>query len=116
MAYLKGIPITLYDKVQTGTDDFDAPVYQEIPVVVQNVLVCPASSEEITGKDQKEVQLDGKKAVYELCIPRENTNVWENRTVEFFGQKWKTVGFPLEWIDANIPLDWNRKVKVARYG
>ncbi|MGM9628412.1 MAG: hypothetical protein ACI3V4_10040 [Faecousia sp.] len=112
MAFLKGIPVTLYDKVQTGADEFNAPIYREVPVVVQNVLICPASSEEITG----DVQLEGKKAVYELCIPKENKNVWENRVVEFFGQKWKTFGIPLQWIEENIPLDWNRKVKVARYG
>lgn len=113
MAFLKGIPITLYDQAPSGMmDEFNAPIYQEIPVLVQNVLVCPVSSEEITG----EAQMEGKRAVYELCIPKDDANVWENRTVEFFGQKWKTFGIPLEWIGENTPLDWNRKVKVARYG
>lgn len=112
MAFLKGIPVTLYDKVQTGTDELKAPIYREVPVMVQNVLVCPVSADDITG----ETQMEGKKAVYELCIPKENTNVWENRVVEFFGQKWQTFGIPMQWIDENIPLGWNRKVKVERYG
>lgn len=112
MEFLKGISVTLYDKVQTGTDAFNAPIYQEVPVVVKNVLVCPVSSDEITG----DVQQEGKKAVYELCIPKENTNVWENRVVEFFGQKWQTFGIPLEWVENLIPGPWNRKVKVERYG
>lgn len=112
MTFLQGIPVTLYNKVQLGTDEFNAPIYQEMPVVVENVLVCPVSSDAVTG----ETQMEGKRAVYELCIPKENTNVWENRVVEFFGQKWQTFGIPLEWAESLIPGPWNRKVKVERYG
>lgn len=112
MALLKGKTIILYEKVQTGTDAFNAPTYTEISVEVENVLICPASTEAITDG----LQLHGKHAVYELCIPKGDTNDWENRTVEFFGEKWHTFGVPLEWIEENIPLPWNRKVKVERYG
>lgn len=112
MAKIKGIPVTLYDRVQTGVDDFNAPIYTETQVTVENVLVCPVSSQDITT----DFQLYGKRLEYELCIPKEDTNNWENRIVEFFGAKWKTFGLPMEWIGKNVPLDWNRKVKVERYG
>ena len=36
---LNGIDITLYTKVKTGEDGFHAPVYDETPVTVHNVLV-----------------------------------------------------------------------------
>lgn len=112
MALLTGIPIKLYAKVQTGKDSFNAPVYTETAVEVKNVLVCPVSTEDIvTGQ-----QLYGKRAVYELCIPKEDSHDWENRTVEFYGKKWRTFGIPLEWMDHLVPGDWNRKVKVERYG
>ena len=112
MALLKGIPVTLYDRVKIGTDAFNAPIYEEIPIVVDNVLVCPASTEDITSG----IQLHGKHTVYELCIPKGDTHDWEDKTVEFFGQKWRTFGFPQQWIDENVPLSWNLKVKVERYG
>ena len=112
MALLNGIPVTLYDRVKTGTDDFNAPTYEDIPVVVDNVLVCPASTEDIT----EGLQLYGKRAVYELCIPKKDPHNWENRVVEFYGQKWQTFGIPLEWMENLTPGSWNRKVKVARYG
>lgn len=112
MALLKGIPVTLYNKMQTGTDDFNVPIYGELPVEVKNVLVCPVSAEDIISN----LQLHGKRAVYELCIPKEDTHDWENRTVEFYGEKWHTFDIPLEWIDSMVPGDWNRKVKVERYG
>lgn len=112
MALLKGIPVILYDKVQTGTDELKTPIFEEIPVVVENVLVCPVSTDGIVGDNQPE----GKRAVYELCIPKKNTNVWEDRVVEFYGQKWRTFGFQLEWEEKLVPGQWNRKVKVERYG
>ena len=44
---IKGITITLYERTQTGTDDFNKPVYSENPVTVDNVLVSPVSSQEV---------------------------------------------------------------------
>ena len=109
---IKGITVILYEETQTGVDAFHAPVFQEIPVAVENVLVCPVSAEAIVG----DIQLYGKKSVYELCIPKGDAHVWEDRKVEFFGQVWKTFGFPQQWIEENVPLDWNMKIRVERYG
>lgn len=109
---IRGITVTLYEKTVAGTDAFSAPIYKEIPVTVGNVLVSPVSSEDIRDDNQ----LNGKKVVYELSIPKKNTNVWENTTVEFWGKKWKTFGFVQQLITENVPLDWDRKVKVELYG
>lgn len=109
---LKGIQTILYDKVQSGKDAFKAPIYVEKPVYVENVLICPVSTDDVV----EGMRLYGKKAVYELCIPKENTNVWENRTVEFYGQRWHTFGIVLEWPAELTPGPWNRKIKVERYG
>lgn len=112
MALIKGITILLYEKVKSGVDGFNNPVYTETPVEVENVLVSPVNTAEIMDN----TQLDGKRLEYELCIPKGDTHSWEDRIVEFFGQRWKTFGMPLEYIEANLPLDWNKKVKVKRYG
>lgn len=104
--------MVLYQPTQTGVDAFNAPVYSEKAVTIDNVLVTPVSTEDILSG----IQLYGKHAVYELCIPKGDTHDWENKTVEFFGQKWRTIGFAAEYISANLPLDWNRKIKVERYG
>lgn len=112
MAAIRGIPVILYDRVQTGTDDFHAPVYLEIPVTVENVLVCPVSTQDIIT----DFQLYGKRAEYELCIPKEDSHTWEDRVVEFFGQKWHTFGIPQQWQESQLPLAWNKRVKVERYG
>ena len=60
-------------------------------------------------KSQKTIQ-------YELSIPKGDTNNWVDTEVEFFGQKFMTVGYPEELIEEMVPLSWNKKVKVERYG
>lgn len=112
MAMIKGIPVILYVKQQTGVDGFNRPVYEELPKIVENVLVAPVSSDDIVNSQE----ILGKKAVYTLAIPKKDTHNWENVTVEFFGRKWRTFGLATEGIEENIPLDWNKKVMVESYG
>lgn len=109
---LKGITITLYNKKMVSFDEFNRPVHQDIPVRVENVLVAPESNPEILSQ----LNLSGKKEVYVLAIPKGDTNDWADTKVEFFGKVWRTVGEPLEGIEGLIPLDWNKKVRVERYG
>ena len=111
MARLKGITITLINKVQTGTDPFDNPIYEDVEIEVDNVLVSPTSSDDVVNT----MDLTGRKAVYTLAIPKGDTNDWENQEVRFFGERWRVIGIPLQGIDEMIPLDWNKKVMVERY-
>jgi len=53
--------------------------------------------------------------VYTLAIPKGDTHDWENQVIEFWGKTWKSFGMPLEGIESNIPLAWNKKVTVERY-
>lgn len=100
------------DKVKTGTDPFESPIYEDKDIEVKNVLVSPTSSEDVINQ----LSLTGKKAVYTLAIPKGDTHDWEDKEVKFFGQRWRTFGIPLEGIDELIPLDWNKKVMVERHG
>lgn len=111
MLWIKGIPVTLYEKTQTGEDRFHDPVYAENPVPVENVLVTPADASAVTT----ELQLSGHHLAYELSIPKGDAHDWENVTVEFFSQKWRTYGGVQQYIEELAPLDWNKKVKVERY-
>lgn len=111
MGKIKGVSVVLVEKKQTGTDPFGHPVCEDVELVVDNVLIAPASTEDITNQ----LNLTGKKVVYTLAIPKGDTNDWSNREVVFFGRRWQTVGLPMEGLDHLIPLDWNRKVQVAAY-
>lgn len=109
---MKGITITLYNRTQTGTDALNHPVYTETAVSVDNVLVAPVSSTEST----EIYNLTGRKAVYQLAIPKTDANEWTaGKRVSFFGENWVIIALPEEGIDSLIPLSWNKKVKVERY-
>lgn len=110
--WLKGIKVTLIDITDGTDDDFGIPAEVEERIDVDNVLVCPASDQERTEIND----LYGKIALYTLCIPKGDSHDWENKYVEFFGQRWRTIGQTLEYIDALIPLDWNKKVRVESCG
>jgi hypothetical protein len=112
MARLKGITITLYDLTQTGTDPLNKPIYAETPVQVDNVLVAPVESTE----QLETYTLTGRRAVYQLGIPKGDTHDWTaGKRVSFFGADWRIIGIPTEGIESMIPLDWNKKVQVERY-
>ena len=111
MAKIKGITVTLINKIETGKDPFGKPIYEDSEILVDNVLVSPTSSDDIVNQ----LNLTGKKAVYTLAIPKGDTHDWRDRRVDFFGQSFKTFGEPLQGIESNIPLDWNMKVKIEKY-
>ena len=109
---LKGITVILYERQQIGVDAFNKPIYEETAVPVDNVLVAPAQEQEVLDI----LNLTGRKAVYTLGIPKGDTHIWEDREVEFFGERWHTIGMPIKGIEEMIPLFWNTKVRVERYG
>mgnify|MGYP000759621863 CR=1 FL=1 len=111
MAMIKGITVTLISKEKMGLDPFGNNIYQEKEIEVENVLVAPSSTDDIVTT----TDLTGKKAIYTLAIPKGDRNIWEDNIVVFFGKKWHVLGFAIEGIEDNVPLDWNKKVMVERY-
>lgn len=111
MGRLRGISIILYTKNKVGEDEFGAPVYDELPEVVNDVLVGEPEGSDVTDT----LNLTGKRLAYTLAIPKGDTHEWRDRKVEFFGRKFRTFGEPVEGIEGMIPLRWNKKVKVERY-
>lgn len=108
---MRGITVTLYEKLRTGTDALNKPIYTETPVQIDNVLVAPVSVNELPQGDD----LNGAKEIYQLGIPKGDTHDWYDSTVKFFGKEFRTIGPPIQGIEALIPLSWNAKVTVARY-
>lgn len=115
MARIKGITITLIKRTQNGIDALNHPIYIDEEISVDNVLVGQPSSDEIANA----MSLYGKQVHYTLAIPKGDTNTWEDTFVilpEPFSGKYKTIGYPTAGIDKLIPLSWNKKVMVERYG
>lgn len=105
---LRGITIQLLNRIQTGEDEFKRPVYENIAENIHNVLVAPLSDTEVLDT----LNLTGRKAIYQLAIPKGDRHEWENKHVRFFGETWRVIGKPVRGVDELIPLGWNLKVKV----
>lgn len=108
---IKGIPVTLYGRTKSGTDPFNAPVYTDTAETVENVLVTPTEAQDVISQEQ----MYGKHSVYTLCIPKGDTHDWIDKRIAFFGAEFKSFGPVQEYIEANVPGPWNRKVMVERY-
>lgn len=57
MGKLKGITVTLVDKTISGKDPFGNPIKVDFDIKIENVLVAPATTEDITNQ----LSLTGKK-------------------------------------------------------
>lgn len=111
MGKIKGIDVILYRKIEDeGTLPTGEKIKSSTKIIVKDVLVAPTTSDDIP------TQLDiGKfKELYTLAIPKNDDNIWDDSEVEFFNKKYKVIGSPLEGIEENIPLRWNKKVIVER--
>lgn len=108
---IKGISVTLLSREIVGETSFKEPIYQDKEIEVKNVLIAPASSDDVPSN----IDFDGIHTVYTLAIPKGDKNNWTNQKVRFFGKVWDVVGEPVEGIEELIPLSWNRKVTVERY-
>lgn len=109
---MKGITVVLYDRTQTSTDELNHPIYKETAVSIDNVLVAPVSSTELT----EIYNLTGRRAEYQMAIPKGDSHDWSaGKKVGFFGQTWRIIAMPEEGIEKLIPLSWNKKVRVERY-
>lgn len=108
---MKGITVTLYERIQSGADAFNAPIWTETPVDVENVLITPVTDEDVIS----DLQLYGKHSVYELSIPKGDAHTWDGCRVDFFGQSFRVFTKGREWIEGLVPLSWNKKVKVERF-
>lgn len=110
---IKGVQIILYDETVTGQDDFNRDIVTETAVKIDNVVIGKPTTDDINT----EINLSGKIISYVLAIPADDTHKWENRVVEFYGQKWRTVGAPVQFMDGFMgsKFPWNKKIKVEAY-
>lgn len=103
--------VILFSKEQTGVDDFNSPVYKEKKIKVDGVVVgSPTFEEQVSA-----LNLAGKHLAFVLGIPKGDKNDWEDSDVLIRGRRFHTYGPVLEQNEANVPLRWNKQVRVELY-
>jgi len=78
--------------------------------IVHNVLI----GQPATSQSENAALQTGLLRTFTLAIPKGDTHSWTNRIVGFFGSLFRTVGYPLEGIEENIPLCWHKQVNVRQ--
>jgi len=113
-----GTNCELYRISADSIDPFGATTGEpELYDTIVNVLACPVGSDENIAAEQ----LYGKKATYELCFPKdvEQSDLEDVLRGGFIklpllsSLEFDPVGEPIEYIEDNVPLLWNIKLKVA---
>lgn len=100
-------------KISDGKDEMNRDIFREEWIDVSNVLVGEPSSSDITDT----FNLTGKIINYVIAIPKGDTHEWENTEVILphpFNARFRTVGCATVGIEKNIPLLWNKKVKISK--
>lgn len=110
---MKGETVTVLRRVQTGLDEGNNPVYEDVAEEVPNVLVEPPGGENSTNSDRP----DGVIVDAALYFPRS----FQGGSVR--GAKirirddpvaFKVVGNPFPVDGSMTPTDWNMAVEVTR--
>ena len=110
---LRGTTVTLYERRQTGIDGLGAPVYEETPVPVRDVLIAPAEGPAVTDS----TGLEGRRTAFRLYLPRGDAHDWVGCRVGFYSSTFRVVGGAQQWMPENLPraCRWNKCLEVERY-
>ena len=112
MALITGVTISYIPQVKGDPDGFGKDAITDgTPENIDDVLIAPTTSDDLVTT----TDLEGKRAVYTLALPKGDAHEWDGAVVEFFGERWKCFEIPTQGIEANIPLRWNKKVVVERF-
>ncbi len=109
---IKGETVKLIDLIEKGRDSFNAPIYEEKEIEVNDVLVGNPSTEDIVNN----FILSGKRISFVLVLQNDDTHDWEDKEVIIRGERYRTFAEPLTQTAENVPLKWNTQVKVEKYG
>ena len=109
---MKGMTVQLVVKSSSETDPFGAPIETEEIVDIQDCLVGQPSTDEIA----QAMEMYGKRIAYVIGVPKGDEHVWVDTDVILWGERFRTIGYPMTGIQGNIPLRWGQNVRVERYG
>lgn len=111
MSLIQSADVVLINKVQTGTDEFGRPIYSETETTVSNVLFAPTTETDLINS----LDLNGKKDVFTIGLPKGDTHIWQDQDVVFGGHRYHVFTPCIYGIEANVPTEWHHKYLCERY-
>lgn len=111
---MMGEVVILKYRDETKSDPFGQPEYREYEDVINNVLVSPATEDDIESN-----RPEGIEVIYTLSIPKvyayeNDIEKFRKAKIEVRGRDYVVVGQPSYFDEVNCPTEWCMSVKVAR--
>lgn len=107
---IKGVSVTVHSPSSTETDRFGNPIVTFADETVNDVLVSPGATQDLEAS-----RPDGVKVAYTLHFPKTFTGALEGCEITLpdpWAGRYRVVGAPGRYIDANTPTRWNMPVEV----
>ena len=107
---IKGVTVTVNAPSSTTTDRFGNPVITYTASTVDNVLVAPGTTSDLDASRPAGVQV-----AYSLHFPKSFTGSLEGCEITLpdpWAGRYRVIGAPGRYIDANTPTRWNMPVEV----
>ncbi|MDD7465490.1 MAG: hypothetical protein PUK59_04565 [Actinomycetaceae bacterium] len=105
-----GQTIEILRHTQTGVDEFNEPIMNEVVEQVDDVLVAPAMTTDLAGN----LRPVGDKETIELHFPKSFTGTLRNTCVRVNGKIFDVQGNPSPYMTENTPTRWWLRVQAVR--
>lgn len=109
---IRGVTVAVYAPVQGQKDRFGNATFTYTKTDVDNVLVSPSST-----ADLEAARPEGDATTLTLHFPKTFAGNLEHCEVELpapWGGRWKVLGDPKPYIEANTPTQWHMPATVER--
>lgn len=113
MKLLHGETVIVYNTIQIGIDEFNAPIYEEVEETVNDVLVSPGTQNSVDSDVLDSMRPDGALVKYTLHFPKSYTNDLTHHYISVRGHKTKVIGSPDHYTPENTPFQYNMSVNVS---
>ena len=107
---MKGINVTVYMPRGAEFDRFGNEISLFDEIEVSDVLISPGATESLDAS-----RPEGVSVAYSLQFPKTFKGSLEACEIELpqpWGGRYRVIGNPMPYIDANTPTRWNRPVEV----
>jgi hypothetical protein len=102
---MNGISLTFVKKTESGTDEFNNPVYTTVDIEVDDCLIAPIT-EPTTAREQQ--AMEQSKDQVRIHLPKTYTGDVSNSEVTWDGKVFSLDSDSVVFMNDNTPTRWNR--------
>ncbi len=106
ISLIDGVSVEVSRKVQTGTDSYGGPIYQEESFTVDNVLPQPGSTSDLDA-----TRPEGVTVAMTFHFPKTFIESLKGCAISYLNRTYRVIGDPQPYLKGATPGPWNRAVE-----